>query len=126
MVPQRAAQPTDPPAAIVDLQLEERTRGQEITIAGRAIQLPPDAYVGRFIPDVLSLGIFVCAEPPLLEIRRGEAAVLVSAVTGQLARPPLAPEEREVFAFLLDAVPSTPNVSTAGDFDFVGAGQRSR
>lgn len=118
--PARPPRP-EPTRALVDLDLVERSRGQEMRIGGRAVQLPPDAYVARFVPDVICLSGLACPEPPLLEIHRGNASVVVSVATGLLAQPPLTPEEREAFAFLLDGVPARGRISPASDFDFVGA-----
>lgn len=87
-------------------RLADVTRGKEVTIAGRKVQLPEDAYV-----EGISWNMCIVGEPchPVtFGIVRGTSTVGVDAQTGEILYNTLKPTEeqlidREAFQFLEEA-----------------------
>jgi hypothetical protein len=78
------------------------TRGTVIGVAGRLVQLPPDAYIAN------SVAFIQCYEPgcpeaPYYVLRRGESSVGVSRRTGYVFGAEIAPGEEGAFDFLREA-----------------------
>ena len=111
-----------PPAALLEQQRREHkneligtprvydiaveSRGKPVTIAGRQVPLPPDAYVSGILSHVLcdparlaELGK-TCPETPALIIKRGNSTIIVGIASGQVSQETIAPGEERTFDFL--------------------------
>ena len=85
----------------------QETRGKPITIAGRRVQLPPDAYVDTIIMSVFACPAGQsCMEPPILQLARGRSWIYVSAESGQIdwKTASIAKGEERAFDFLREAL----------------------
>lgn len=78
------------------------TKGSTIFIAGRKVQLPPDAYVESWIVSGFCEG--PCPELPLYVLKRGNSKISVSARSGTLGEEKVAPGEADAFDFLKEAL----------------------
>lgn len=76
------------------------TRGSVIQIQGKSVQLPPDAYVSRYITSGLCAATRSCPELPMYELRRGNSTLAVSAPSGAKVEEQIAPGEAGAFDFL--------------------------
>jgi hypothetical protein len=79
-----------------------RTRGSTITIAGRRITLPPDAWVESYIVAGTCAG--PCPELPLYQIKRGNSIISVGIPTGRINGEQVALGEEGTFDFLKEAL----------------------
>jgi hypothetical protein len=92
------------------INLAAETRGQLVTIAGRQVRFPSDAYVEGWITNISCLAVDSkrpaepCAEAPAYHIRRGQSSISVGALTGRINGEQLAPGEEHFFDFLKDAL----------------------
>jgi hypothetical protein len=77
-----------------------QTAGTRIRIDGRDVQLPPDAYVERFIQDGLCAPGRPCPEAPIYILRRGNSTISISMNSGKVNQESLAPGEASAFDFL--------------------------
>jgi hypothetical protein len=82
------------------------TRGHRITVAGRNVQLPPDAAItGTIIHASCVAGQEAqCPEVPSYRIQRGESSILVGLATGKLSGERTAAGEERTFDFLKEAL----------------------
>ena len=83
----------------------EATKGARIRIADKPVQLPSDAYVGAYIPQVECVRGRICPDPPLYEIRRGSSSITVEARSGAILDERTAPGQEGAFEFLKPALP---------------------
>jgi hypothetical protein len=79
------------------------TRGAVIHVAGREVQLPPDAFIERSVAAVLCGGGLPCPETPFYILRRGNSTVSVSLRSGARFDEQIAPGEEGAFDFLREA-----------------------
>jgi hypothetical protein len=73
-------------------------------LAGRAVRLPPDAYVEHFTVSVHCVVGRPCPQTPIYELRRGNSTIAVSAPTGAVVEERPAPGEERAFDFLREAL----------------------
>jgi hypothetical protein len=91
--------------------IADQTRGQRITIAGKAIQLPADAYVRAEVVDALCAPELAaqagkaCPEVPAYDIVRGKSRIVVGVKTGRVNWREFAPGEERCFDFLNGMLP---------------------
>jgi hypothetical protein len=78
------------------------TRGAVINIAGRTVQLPPDAYIEENMAFVQCVEGLPCPEAPYYRLRRGESTVGVSLRSGARFAEKIAPGEEGAFDFLAE------------------------
>ena len=76
------------------------TAGKLIVIAGKDVQLPPDAYVYRFVHSVACVVGRTCPETPIYEIKRGDSMITITAPSGTLLEESIAPGDDRAFEFL--------------------------
>jgi len=81
------------------------TRGAVIVVAGREVQLPPDAFIERSVATAMCGGVPGCPEAPFYILRRGSSTVGVSQRSGARFDERIAPGEEGAFDFLPEAVP---------------------
>lgn len=81
------------------------TKGATITVAGKNIKLPDDAYWDGIAMEVSCLNEVPCAQTPIIGIVRGKSEIGVSINTGQIAGEKVAPGEEGAFAFLDKELP---------------------
>jgi hypothetical protein len=80
------------------------TRGTTVSIRGKPIKLPDDAYVESVVART-SCGVGMpCSETPLILIRRGDSTISLSGGSGTILRETVAPGQEQAFAFLKDAL----------------------
>jgi hypothetical protein len=81
------------------------TKGQQVEMAGRMVQLPADAYVKRFIVSVDCDPANYCpTELPFMIIERGQSTMWVAVASGKVLQEKLAPGEARAFDFLQGVV----------------------
>lgn len=81
----------------------DATRGKPITIAGRRVQLPPDAYIAG-TTDFLHCVGNNCPDIPSILIQRGNSRVYVGTDSGKVFVSHIAPGEERNFDFLAEAL----------------------
>ena len=81
------------------------TRGAIITVAGKKIKLPDDAYIDSLITIVEPLPGVPTYATPIYVISRGKSKVSISAPTGQLVFERISSEEKGIFDFLDKELP---------------------
>ncbi len=81
-----------------------QTRGAMIHVAGRAVQLPPDAYVDAYEPYVQCTAGQPCPDVPIYELRRGAASLRVEAQSGAVIEEDIVPADTGAFDFLREAL----------------------
>lgn len=87
------------------VDMRDATRGKAIIVAGRKVQLPPDAYVEWLVGDVACApGSADCPVPPLYTIRRQNSFVTVSVKTGKMGPMTIAADEEGILDFLKEAL----------------------
>jgi hypothetical protein len=79
-----------------------QTRGSTITIAGRQLALPTDAWIESLILAGTCAG--PCPELPLYQIKRGNSTISVGIPTGRINGEQIAPGEEGAFDFLKAAL----------------------
>ena len=84
--------------------IRDETRGKRITLGGKSVQLPPDAYVDGIVTDSLCAGIRTDCEVPFYNIRRGSSLINVGERSGRVISEHLAPGEERAFDFLKEAL----------------------
>lgn len=79
-----------------------QTRGITIRLAGQVLTLPSDVEVSAYQAHVRCADwpVGACPDPPLYELRRGDATLLVEAKTGRRLRLQTAAGAADPFAFL--------------------------
>lgn len=85
----------------------QATRGKPITIAGRTVQLPPDAYVAGVASHVSCMypsDPVKCPKPPHYEIVRGNSSMWIATTSGQIISENLAPGDARAFDFIREAL----------------------
>jgi hypothetical protein len=87
----------------VERRIGPENPGGVVTVRGKPVVLPPDAYVSVLIVSILC-GDAICPEPPVIEITRGNSRMSVSTPTGRVVSRTLAPGESSAFDFLKDAL----------------------
>jgi hypothetical protein len=84
------------------------TLGATITVAGKTIKLPPDAYLGGELVAYFGACNLPspCPETPILLIQRGNSTIGIVMRTGQLVENPdfIKPGEERLFDFLREAL----------------------
>lgn len=89
---------------VVDIAVE--SRGKPVTIAGKQVPLPPDAYVSGVLSSVVCDPVELaargrtCPETPALIIKRGNSTMIVGIATGRVSQETLARGEERSFDFL--------------------------
>lgn len=78
--------------------------GGRITIAGKQVQLPPDARVKQVITRVWCVAEEPCPETPAYEIVRGESRIFIGIQSGQVIEERIAPGAGQPFQSLKDAL----------------------
>jgi hypothetical protein len=73
-------------------------------LAGKVIQLPPDAYVSGHIDFISCIPTVFCPETPIITIRRGKSVIAVSAHSGVIVHEQIEPGEEGAFDFLKEAL----------------------
>lgn len=101
-VPTPLPDPTGPALSYAEL-----TRGKPITIAGRSIQLPHDAYVNARADIIDCLPGYYCGDPPEYQIVRGSSRVWVSINSGKVRVGHIARGEESAFDFLYEGLGQT-------------------
>jgi hypothetical protein len=81
-----------------------QTRGAIIHVAGRPIQLPPDAYVSAYEPYVQCTAGQPCPDPPIYELHRGAASLRIEAQSGAVIEEDIVPGDTDAFDFLRAAL----------------------
>lgn len=76
------------------------TAGKLLNIAGKDVQLPPDAYVLALITDSLCIEGSPCPETPSYVIKRGFSTIVVAIHSGTVIKKEVAPDEEGAFNFL--------------------------
>ncbi len=79
--------------------------GSVLTIAGKRVQLPQDAFVDRYTISVLCVEHDACPQTPILQIKRGNSTIAVSAPSGTIVEERTAPGEERAFDFLKEVLP---------------------
>jgi hypothetical protein len=82
----------------------EHTRGAKLRIAGKDVQLPPDAYVDAYVVRVMCIAGQKCPETPLYTIKRGNSYISVTLRTGAITHEQVARGEEGTFMFLREAL----------------------
>ncbi|MBI4287424.1 MAG: hypothetical protein HY671_03210 [Chloroflexi bacterium] len=80
------------------------TKGVTITLAGKKIKLPEDAFIEHNIVDVVSPPGGPRIETPVLVLRRGNSTISISVPSGKVHEEKLAPGEEKAFDFLRKAL----------------------
>jgi hypothetical protein len=80
----------------------EETRGKLITVAGKQVQLPEDAYIEGVMVAVEPVPGRTPVKPPVVILRRGESGVAVEDATGHMYLGVPEDAVRRDFAFLID------------------------
>ena len=99
-----------PPSLTPEEEIERRrksgsqTTARRIHVAGRDVELPPDAFVDTYIITVLCVVGRPCPEAPYYVIRRGNSTIVVSRRSGTLRDEKIAPGEEGAFDFLKPAL----------------------
>lgn len=81
------------------------TRGSAIQVAGRVVQLPPDAYVETYTISATCLPGKPCPQAPLYTIRRGQSKLTVSQPSGVVVEEKVMPGEEGVFESIRRQLP---------------------
>ena len=107
--PFRQASPPPSGAAVPTRQSYALTpgpqiRGAIIHVAGRPIQLPPDAYVSAYEPYVQCTAGQPCPDPPIYELHRGAASLRIEAQSGAVIEEDIVPGDTGAFDFLREAL----------------------
>lgn len=76
------------------------TRGIVIHVAGKPIQLPPDAWIEREITFIQCALGEPCPQAPLYELRRGSSRIVISVPSGDWGHERIAPGEEGAFDFI--------------------------
>ncbi len=97
-VPQAAASGGRP------YNIAQETRGVAIIVAGKTVQLPPDAYVEAIVTGVTCGSARSCAETPGYVIGRGHSRIGVAMDSGRILSETTAPGEESFFTFLKEAL----------------------
>lgn len=84
----------------------ESTKGALIEIAGKKIQLPPDAYIAHDIIDVVCVlgSSDPCPETPYYVLARSNSTIAVSTSSGIIHEEKIGEGDKEPFAFLKEAL----------------------
>ena len=91
------------------------TRGSIVRIAGLEIQLPSDAFVDRYVVDILCIAGRPCPEVPIYELKRGNSTLAVSAPSGAIVEEDTANGEEGAFDFLKEVLRGlSPRTSFGG------------
>ncbi|MDF2629225.1 MAG: hypothetical protein K0R39_3056 [Symbiobacteriaceae bacterium] len=78
-----------------------RTLGALVSIGGRKIQLPADAFIAKFVVGIDCMPGGPCPdELPFLILARGQSQVWVGPRTGRIFHERTAPGHDQAFAFL--------------------------
>lgn len=87
------------------INLARESRGKPITIAGRTVQLPPDAYLYGIVAGVMCVeGAGQCPEAPAYVIKRGNSVINVVPRNGKIQGEYVAPGEEGAFDFLRESL----------------------
>jgi hypothetical protein len=81
-----------------------QTRGATIHVAGRIVQLPPDAYVSAYEPYVQCITGRPCPDAPIYELRREAASLRIEAQSGNIIEEDMVPGDTGAFDFLREAL----------------------
>ncbi len=80
------------------------TKGMTITIAGKKIKLPDDAYIEYDVSSVTISPGKTGPETPYFVIARGNSRILVPQHSGKIYSETIAPSEEGAFNFLKEAL----------------------
>ena len=80
------------------------TKGITLTIAGKKIKLPDDAFVEHNIVDAVGPAGGPRIETPVLVLKRGNSTLSISVTSGKIHEEKLAPGEEKAFDFLKKAL----------------------
>lgn len=80
------------------------TRGAIITVAGKKVKLPDDAYIKHFIVEILCAPGQKCLQAPVYVVGRGNSEIAFSARTGEIGQEKVAAGEQGTFDFLKRAL----------------------
>ena len=75
------------------------TRGAQISVAGKIIKLPDNAYIEVRITST-TCGKEPCLKAPIYSIIRGKSRIVFSAVDGEVDREEITPGEEGAFDFM--------------------------
>lgn len=75
----------EPPGRVIAVSGPE-TAGSVVVIRGRRVRLPPDVYVSAYYVAVDCMPGTSCPNPPVLELRRGEAVIVLEERTGRVVQ----------------------------------------
>lgn len=81
------------------------TSGSNITVAEIGVQLPANAFVNRYVVQVLCVAGLSCPQTPIYELKRGNSTISVSIPSGIILDEEIAPGEEGAFDFLKEVVP---------------------
>lgn len=73
------------------------TMGSQITLRGRQVQLPADAYVYAYVVTVTCESGKPCPPTPLYVVERGQSRLSVAQPTGQIVQEQVAPTDSNPF-----------------------------
>jgi hypothetical protein len=81
------------------------TAGKLLVIAGKDVQLPPDAYVLALITDSLCIAGRPCPETPSYVIKRGLSTIVIAIHSGTVDKEEVDPNDEGAFDFLKGVLP---------------------
>lgn len=98
-----------PPAKVFDYEViyetsGPSTKGMTITIAGKKIKLPDDAYIAHDVSSVTRSPGKTGPETPYFVIARGNSKILIPQRSGKIYSETIAPGEEGAFNFLKEAL----------------------
>jgi len=91
----RARAPDDDPA---------RTRGRRVTLGGKSVQLPPDAYIEGHARGLVQAPNGSIGEKGAIIVHRGKARASVDDRTGKVVRVTEDPAQAGLMDFLVEAL----------------------
>jgi hypothetical protein len=80
------------------------TKGALISIAGKAVQLPPDAFIAGTVSTFGCVVPHPCPQTPIVVLQRGNSTIAVSVPTGAVVSEKVAPGEEAAFDFLQEVL----------------------
>ncbi len=80
-----------------------QTCGALIQVAGRTVQLPPNACVTAYEAYVQCTAGQPCPDPPIYELRRGAASLRIEARSGTIIEQTIVPGDTSAFDFVREA-----------------------
>lgn len=98
-----------PPTKLFDSEVRysiqgPATKGMTITIKGKKVKLPNDAYIEYYVTEGIPSPGAKMPELPILIIARGNSRIDISKGSGTINRETIAPGEEGAFNFLKEAL----------------------